>query len=94
MGVLRHWTLARVVDPGGRPRSDWQIGTPEAWSENHAIEVAEVVPADQLRGAVEAGDRLAVMLRASFRVDGYGSPEHEERCREALRAWATVSGGQ
>ncbi len=39
----------------------------------------------------DAGNRLAVMLRASFRENGYGSPEHEERCREALREWDAVA---
>lgn len=40
---------------------------------------------------VAAGHRLATMLRASFTQTGYGSPEHEERCREALREWSAVA---
>ena len=43
-----------------------------------------LAPVERLQSA---GDRLAVCLRSSFNVDGYGSPEHEAACREALREW-------
>ena len=42
---------------------------------------------DEAERLHQAGDRLAVCLRSSFNVDGYGSPEHEAACREALREW-------
>lgn len=80
-----NWTLARVVGPGGRPRSGWQIGTPEEWSENHVIEVVEVVPANQLRGAVEALRETAETLH---RVSPWW--EHAERTFEDCPAESCV----
>lgn len=38
-----------------------------------------------------AGDRLALMLHAQMGTRGYGSPEHEDRCREALREWEALA---
>lgn len=52
----------------------------------YPLEVAQAMAAEK-RALREAGSRLAVMLRSHMTTVGYGSPEQEERCREALREW-------
>lgn len=44
------------------------------------------------RAMIQAGDRLALMLRRSMQTEGYGTPEFEAWCREALSEWTKVAG--